>query len=276
MHNIGLFLSFLVLFHFTCSVLYTFEDFTAFTIPSADGLNISSHYICFVGWTILRYPSSIAIVCNSTLSSDMWPNEPSVSIGTPSIHTDYPPPMVDVTDLWFSTDWFSFGSCDSSIVQCNSSIPITNHTYAEDVDGVSSTDEISLSEGCPTNIVNYYNVCSNAAFLVMTFPMDQFEKSVWNRDQLIDFVYEHCNTTEVAMELGAYVQQERNHVDVDFSALMIRADLFFWIILGCSFFGGCFFMLLFGIIGYMLFRKKRTDVRERSAFPNDEETTSLS
>lgn len=266
MHKILYLFLFIILIQFVSCVLYTFEDFTAFTIPSANNLNISSHFICFAGWSILRYPSSISVVCNSTLTNELWPNEPDLTIGIPSIHTDYPPPMVDTEDLWFSTDWFSFGSCDSMIIQCNVSIPIVNHTYAD------GTDDVSISEGCPGNIVNYYNVCSNAAFIVMTFPMDRFEKSVWNRDQLLDFTYEHCNTTEVALELGAYVREERSHIDVDFTWLTQRVDMLFLIFLGCSFFGGCFFVLLIGFIGYMLFRKKKADVRERSAFPNDEET----
>lgn len=266
--------------------LYTFEDFTAFTIPSAGALNISTHFVCFGGWTVLRYPSSIQIYCNSSFSEDLWPNVPSETIGTPTMDTDYPPDLIDVSGLWLSTNWYAFGTCDSSIVQCNASIPITNHTYEADDYAEAATENcpngvivvqgdricapyryaLEVTDGCPTSIVNYYNVCSNAMFVAMSYPMANFDKSVWTRDQLWSFQYEHCNTTAVALELGAYVQEERNHIDWDFSGLIERADIFFFICLTaacCLGGGGC--LLLVGVL-FMFLRKKKKEPRSLDAF----------
>lgn len=243
--------------------LYTYEDYTAYTIPSANGLNISSHYICFGGWVLLRYPSTISIVCNDSLSEALWPNEPGLL--SASIHSNYPPDLMDTSGLWLASEWYAFGSCPYSIVQCNASIPLTNHTYEQDeaatYDDVIASDvdtsrELLTSNSCPTNIVNYYNVCSNVVFMAMVYPMDNFDKSVWSRDQLWEFSYVHCNTTALASELGAYVAGERNHFDVDFSWVVARFDVLFYIIVSLLFFGGCCAGVLLVVGVYFTFRRK--------------------
>ena len=266
-------------------VMYTYQDFTPYTIPGADGLNISAHFICFGGWVMMRYPSMIEVLCNDSLSEALWPNEPGLV--APSIASNYPPSLIDVSGLWLATEWYAFGVCPDSIVQCNASVPITNHTYEDSMDtcpnGVTYVDGEAVcmsypvdspSTGCPTNVVNYYNVCSNVAFMAMTYPMDNFEKSVWSRDQLWEFSYVHCNTTQLASELGAYVAESRNHVDVDFSWFAEQISVFFWVVVSLLFFVGCCVGIVMVAVLYVFCRRK---AEERTLKPwSDDPLVNLS
>lgn len=299
------------------AVLYTYEDFTAYSIPSASGLNVSAHYICFSGWTLLRYPSSVVIVCNDSLTDALWPvdgGRPTIGIAHPSVAPNYPPPLLDTAGLLLATDWFAFGACADTIVQCNVSIPITNHTYTEDdpndsnspgnpqvrdlgfglaeppgqtmppgsdtarrgpgnenhpstfdeYGSLSDTQDVGYgpTNECPGGIVNYYNVCSNAVFFAMVFPLADFDKAVWARDQLLSFSYAHCNESAIADELAAVVaaaQAERSYVAIDFSSIIDRVDIMASIIASIIFVCGCTVSALAIGIAYALLRKRKAE-----------------